>query len=342
MGSTDIQPQTIRAQELYGDFWFNSDPVPISALRGQVILIHFWDFTSCPCLQALPYVSEWHRKYSVYGLVVVGVHTPRFPFGKNPELVERAIRRFGMRYPVVTDNEEIIAARYGSRAWPTMVLIDKDGFIRYQHGGGGNFGTTEHVLQTLLYNAGVGESLPLIMDPIRSADRPGAVLYRATPELFAGYLRGTIGNIEGPSPESVVDYADPQLYLDGRIYAAGRWMNGKDSLQLGETGGREGHVMLEYQALEVCAVLSPEQQEKAELIVRQDDHYLKEENRGDDVLLAADGKSYVVVDEPRLYKVVSNREYGEHVLRLSLNATGVAVYSFTFVSSVIPELVPNN
>ena len=59
----DIQPQTIRARELYGDYWFNSEPVPISALRGSVILIQFWDYTCASCIRSLPYVKEWQRKY---------------------------------------------------------------------------------------------------------------------------------------------------------------------------------------------------------------------------------------------------------------------------------------
>ena len=342
MAALDIQPQTVRAHELYGDFWFNSNPVPISALRGQVIVIDFWDYTSIHCERGLPYLKEWQRKYTPFGLVLVGVHTPMFPFARDPQKVQRAIERLGITYPVVMDNESLMASRYDSRSWPSLFVIDKNGFIRYRHVGEGDYGATEHVIQTLLYDAGVGEVLPMIMDPVRGSDRPGAVCYRATPELYAGYLRGSLGNVEGFSPESVVDYRDPLIYLDGRIYVAGQWMNGKDSLRLEDTAGGEGQIVLDYQGLEVYAVLNPEGTPSAELTVKQDDTFLDKQTGGADILRAADGRTYLRLDEPRAYGIVRNREYGEHVLRLSTGSRGVSVYSFSFVSAVIPELVSNN
>ncbi|MBI4535330.1 MAG: redoxin domain-containing protein [Ignavibacteriae bacterium] len=338
----DIQPQTVRAHELYGDFWFNSDPVPISALRGQVILIDFWDYTCVNCLRTLPYIKEWYRKYSPHGLVVVGVHTPRFPFGRNPKNVERAIQQHGIAYPVVTDNEYLIAANYSSRFWPDLYLIDKNGFIRYQNSGEGNYGATEHVIQTLLYDAGVGEELPLAMEPIREEDKPGAVCYRATPELFAGYLRGSIGNVEGYSPESVIDYRDPKVYLDGRFYAEGSWMNDKNSLRLNEEAGREGQVIVDYRAVEVNAVIKPEVEKEFEVTVIQDDSFLTTENKGADVQLAGDGRSFIVINEARVFHLVRNKEFGEHILRLTTRSNSFALYSFTFLSCVIPELISNN
>jgi thiol-disulfide isomerase/thioredoxin len=338
----EIQPQTIRARELYGDYWFNSDPVPVSALRGSVILVHFWDYTCAASIRSLPYVKEWQKKYLPYGLTVVGVHTPRFPFGRNPEEVQKAINKFGIRYPVVMDNVALIAANYDSRGWPTFFLIDKNGFIRFRKEGEGNYTATERVIQTLLYDAGVGEELPLFMDAVRESDRMGAVCYRVTPEIQAGYLRGSIGNVEGYIPESVVSYADPGIYLDGRFYAAGDWMNGKDSLRLDEVPGHEGHIILDYQGLEVGTVLKQEGKERVEVDIRQDDRFLTTENRGEDVRLGKDGRTFVEVTEPRLYNIIRNREYGEHVLKLSSGSNALAVYSFTFLTAVIPELVSNN
>jgi thiol-disulfide isomerase/thioredoxin len=339
MTVTEIQPQTVRAHEVFGDLWFNSDPVIITALRGRVVLVEFWDFTCVSCLRTLPYVKEWHRKYQQYGLVVIGVHTPKFPFGKNPELVQKAIERNGIQYPVVMDNEGVIAARYELRAWPSMYLIDKHGFIRYQHTGEGNYTTTERVLQALLYDTLSGETLPMLMEPLREEDRAGAVLYRSTPELQAGYLRGSIGNVEGYSPESVVQYADPEFYLDDRIYVVGCWLNDRNSVR--HQDREPGSIILSYHATEVSAVLEPEGGE-AEIVLMQDDRYLSAENKGDDVRIAGDGRSIVTISEPRVYHLVKNPQYGEHVLRISTESEGLALYSFMFVSSVIPELVSNN
>ena len=342
MTSKDIRPQTLRARELYGDFWFNSDPVPISALRGQVILIQFWDYTCDHCQRTLPYIKEWHRKYEKFGLVVVGVHTPKFPFGKNPEQVQKAIRRLGITYPVVTDNEYLIATNYGNRSWPALYLIDRAGFIRYENVNEGNYGQTEHAIQTLLYDAGVGEELPLVMEPLREEDRQGAVCYRETPELFAGYLRGSIGNVEGYSPESVVEYKDPRLYLYGRFYADGNWMNDKNCLRLAESHELPGQIFLHYKALEVNGVFTPAAGSQCDVTVCQDDQYLTRENKGEDVRLSPEGRSYLRVDEPKMYRLVRNKEFNEHTLKLATTSEGFALYSFTFLSCVIPELISNN
>jgi thiol-disulfide isomerase/thioredoxin len=342
MTMRDILPQTDRARELLGDFWFNSDPVPLAALRGQVILLEFWDCTSAACVRTFPYVIEWRRRYKNSGLVVVGVHTPRFSFGKHPEHVQGAIARLGIDFPVVMDNESLIASNYGCRSIPELVFIDKDGFIRYRSAGEGNYGAIEHSLQALLYNAGVSEELPMVMEPLRNADSAGAVCYRATPELHAGYLRGSLGNVEGYSPESVVGYNDPGIYLDGRFYADGEWMNGRDFFRLERSNGKEGHIIVPYQGLDVDSVLAPEGAKQVEITVRQDDGYLSAANRGDDVRIDAKGRSFIVVDEPRLYNLVRNREYGEHVLKLGGGNKRFSLYTVSFSTAVIAEVISNN
>ena len=337
----DILPQTVRARELLGDFWFNSGPVPIAALRGQVVLLYFWDFSCAGCLRMLPYVAEWERRYAAFGLVTVGVHTPRFSFGKKPAHVQEAVAREGIRFPVVMDNEALIATQYECRVLPEILLVDKDGFIRYRNSGDGNAGAIEQALQALTYSAGVGTVLPMIMDPLRETDRSGAICFRATPELFAGYLRGSVGNVEGYAPESVLSYSDPGIYLDGRIYAEGDWRSERECLRLAGDSGREGHVLARYQGLDVQAVLEPEGEKKAEITVRQDNEFLAA-NRGEDVRLDKRGRSYVVVDEPRLYNLVRNREYGEHLIRLSGGEHRFAIYGFAFATAVITELISNN
>jgi len=333
----DILPQTARARELLGDFWFNSEPVPLAAHRGQVVLLYFWDCAAASCVRMLPYVQEWDRRYGALGLVTVGVHTPRFAFGRDPGNVQRGITRLGVKFPVVMDNGALIALQYDARALPETVLIDKDGFIRYRNPGDGGAVAVEHALQALLYNAGMGAELPPLMEPLREADRPGAVLHRATPELFAGYARGGVGNVEGYAPESVVSYADPGIYLDGRMYVAGPWRSERECLR----AEGDAHVIAAYQGLDVQCVLEPDAGKHAEVTVLQDSGFLGA-NRGEDVRLDGRGRSYVLVDEPRLYTLVKNREYGEHVIRLSGGGIGFAIFGLAFSSAVIPELVSNN
>ncbi len=342
MTAIDIQPNSLRAHELYGDFWFNSEPVPISALRGKVILIHFWDYTCVHCRHGLPYINEWNRKYREHGLVVVGVHTPRFPFAGNPDVVQRMVSKLGITHPVVMDNGYIIASRYVSRTWPSFYLVDKHGYIRYQNTGGGNYEAAERTIQTLLYDAGVDQELPELMQPLRDEDRSGAVCYRATPELFTGYTKGSLGNVEGYSPESVVQYDDPEIYIEGRFYVDGFWLNEKNCLRLNESGLRAGHIMVSYTGNEVYAVITPGGQPGFEVELKQDGRFLDEMNKGNDVRIAGDGKSYLFIDEPGVFHLVKNDECGGHILKLTARNNGFSLYSLMFDSSVIPEMISNN
>jgi hypothetical protein len=338
----DALPKQFRTPEIYGDFWFNSDPIPLGALRGHVILISFWDYTNQNSLRTLPYLQEWHRRYADRGLVIIGVHTPEFPFARDPINVREAIGKLGIRFPVVMDNDYIIWSAFRNREWPTKYLIDKDGFIRYLHTGEGSSQNFEHAIQSLLVEANYHGDFPLVMDPIRESDKAGVLSYRVTPTILTGYQRGTIGNIEGYAPESTSHYEDPGMYIEGRLYLQGNWLNDRNYLKLDECEGKEGYLVLTYQAKEVNAVIKPEREKHFQVFVQQDDRYLVTMNRGDDVRIDEEGRSFFLVDEARLYNLVKNKEYGEHTLKISTRSNGFALYSISFISSVISEMVSNN
>jgi hypothetical protein len=334
----DVFPQQARARELLGDFWFNGAPVSVAGHRGDVLLLDFWDYTSIESLRALPYLREWHRRYNSSRLVVIGVHTPRFHFGRDPERVQHAIRQFDIPYPVVMDNEQLVWTHYDNRVWPTKHLIDRNGFVRYRGLGEGSYVALERALQHLLMDVSPMEDFPDIMAPIRDTDHPDAVLYRGSPEVFAGYLRGSVGNIEAYSPESVVEYVDPEIYVDGRIYLNGRWLNERDCVRWsGEPSS--GHIVFPYAGSELYVVLEPARNQTATIGVLQDGIPLTESNRGDDVSLGSRGTSSIAVREPRLFSVAKNAEFGHHVLKLIPHKGKLGVYAFSSVSAVIPEVI---
>jgi hypothetical protein len=273
------------------------------------------------------------------GLVTIGVHTPQFPFASDPMNVRAAIDKVRIKYPVVVDNSFTIWSAFRNMVWPTKYLIDRSGFIRFVHGGEGSYQNFEHAIQSLLIEAGFHGEMPLVMEPIREADRPGVLCYRVTPEILTGWQRGTIGNIEGFSPESTIHYDDPGLYISGRLYLQGNWRNDRNYLRLEGEGVDEGYIVLTYQAKEVNAVIKPEGEKNFQVFVQQDGHYLTPDNCGDDVLVDDEGRSYFVVPEAKLYSLVRNREFGEHTLKLSTRSSGFALYSVSFVSCAIPEMI---
>ena len=132
------------------DQWLNSPPLTMSSLRGKVVLVDFWTYSCINCINTLPYVKQLHEKYKDQGLVVVGVHTPEYPFEKSTANVQAALKRFDIRYPVAQDNSYATWTAFHNQYWPAQYLIDADGHIVYQHFGEGRYAETEAAVQKLL------------------------------------------------------------------------------------------------------------------------------------------------------------------------------------------------
>jgi cytochrome c biogenesis protein CcdA/thiol-disulfide isomerase/thioredoxin len=86
-----------------GTGWINGDPVTSEALRGKVVLIDFWTWDCVNCQHTLPHVRDWATKYQSQGLVVIGVHTPEYPWEKPLSSVQKAVTKWQLPYRVVTD-----------------------------------------------------------------------------------------------------------------------------------------------------------------------------------------------------------------------------------------------
>ncbi len=120
-------------------------------LKGKVVLVNFWTYSCINVLRTLPHLIDWNTKYADKGLVIVGVHTPEFGFEKNTDFVKTSLQKYGIKYPVIQDNDYKIWNAYGNNYWPRMYLIDDQGLIRYDKIGEGEYNQTEKVIQSLLY-----------------------------------------------------------------------------------------------------------------------------------------------------------------------------------------------
>jgi len=139
-----------RAPALAPGTWINSDPLKLEALRGRVVIVDFWTFGCYNCRNTLPTLKRWDARYREQGLTIIGVHTPESGYEKNVGNVRRAVREQSLRYPVVTDNEGDTWRAYGIEAWPTTIILDKKGRIRFRHIGEGYYAEMEKVIQQLL------------------------------------------------------------------------------------------------------------------------------------------------------------------------------------------------
>ena len=115
--------------------WFNSEPLSISDLRGEVVLVEMWTFSCYNCYRSIPTLRGFYERYKDEGLEIIGVHTPEFEREKVAENVAAALEEHSVTWPVFQDNDFKTWRAYNNRAWPTFYLVDKAGVIRYAHRG---------------------------------------------------------------------------------------------------------------------------------------------------------------------------------------------------------------
>jgi thiol-disulfide isomerase/thioredoxin len=167
-----------------GIAWLNTDkPVNIKELKGRVVLLDFWTLCCINCIHTLPDLAKLEAKYPGV-LVVIGVHSPKFPNEKKTESIRKAILRYGIKHPVVNDANQAIWKRYEVNSWPTLVLIDPDGNYVGQTSGEGRYEVLDHFIGKLVkeYKAkGVLKEKPLHFQLATKKESPAA-----TPLYFPG------------------------------------------------------------------------------------------------------------------------------------------------------------
>jgi hypothetical protein len=184
--------------------WINVAMLRMDQQLGRPVLVEFWDFCRANSIRTLPYLGEWHARYSAPGLRVIGVHTAGFPPSEDVESVRSAVARLAVPYPVVVDVEHEIWALYGNLGWPARYLFDQQGMLVDYHYGEGAYDETELAIQGLL---GL-EREPVA--PLRPEDAPGAQLAVQTPDVEGPYsgpyeAGGVWAVLEGHGSVSVSD-----------------------------------------------------------------------------------------------------------------------------------------
>ena len=157
LGSGPVTNQSGLASLERADAWLNSPPLTAPALRGKVVLVHFWTYTCINWLRTQSYLRAWADKYKDQGLVVIGVHTPEFRFEKNIDNVRREAKALRVDYPVAVDSEYVIWRAFNNNYWPAQYFIDAQGRVRHTHFGEGSYDQSEMVIQRLLMEAGAGD-----------------------------------------------------------------------------------------------------------------------------------------------------------------------------------------
>ncbi|UUS31906.1 redoxin domain-containing protein [Streptomyces changanensis] len=141
----------VRAPELIGKGgWLNTGgtELTLADLRGKIVILDFWTFCCINCLHVLDELRELEEKHRDT-VVIVGVHSPKFVHEAEHQAVVDAVERYGVEHPVLDDPELATWKQYAVRAWPTLVVIDPEGYVVAQHAGEGHARAIETLVAEL-------------------------------------------------------------------------------------------------------------------------------------------------------------------------------------------------
>ena len=307
----------------------------MKGLRGKVVMIDFWDPTCINCIRTFPFNKRWWERYHRDGFEIIGVEDPEFDIAHSLDHVREAVKRFGLPYPILVDSQFQVWQAYKSHSWPNRFLIDAQGIIRYHIDGEGYDGEFERAIQQLLKEAHPGISFPA-SDASSDENVMAPACGDTTPEMYVGDWsgRGTLANPEGYHDGKTIDYQPQNSVEDGRCLVSGRWETDKNGMiyRGKHKGGVPGddHITVRYHARELYAVMNVSHGHPSRLYVMQDGHYLTAANKGVDVQIDSQGRSYIEVREPRMYYVVQNPELSSHTVELFPTGSGFTLNSLTF------------
>ena len=126
-----VQTVACKAPEFEIDTWINSPPVRLSELKGKVTVVHFYAFGCGNCIRTLPYYNDWYKQFPASSFYMVGIHRPETKQERNIEKVKDKASKARMEYPVAIDNDSLAWNSWANNIWPSIYIIDKNGFVRY-------------------------------------------------------------------------------------------------------------------------------------------------------------------------------------------------------------------
>jgi thiol-disulfide isomerase/thioredoxin len=306
--------------------WLNSSPLTAPDLQGKVVLTDFWTYTCINWLRTLAYVRAWADRYAAHGLVVVGVHTPEFPFERDVDNVRRAAKAMRVEYPIALDSDYAIWQAFANRYWPAVYIADAEGRIRHHHFGEGGYAECEMVVQRLLRETGhepVADDVVSVAPEGFEAQADWANL--ASPETYLGYEQGRNLAYPGrPALDEPHTYSAPAALNLNQWALVGDWVIERRACALEQA---EGSIAFRFHARDAHLVMGPSAQgESVPFRVLVDG-----EPPGAAHGLDVDDQGAGTVDEQRLYQLIRQPgSIADRTLEITFAAPGVKAYVFTF------------
>ena len=305
--------------------WLNSPPLTAEGLRGKVVLADFWTYTCINWLRTESYIRAWSEKYADDGLVVIGVHTPEFPFEADPDNVVEAARALRVEYPIALDSNYAVWEAFANRYWPAAYFADAEGRIRHHQFGEGGYEECERVIQKLLREAGrEGVSDDLVQDSGEGLEVQADWQTLGSPETYVGYQQGhSFASPGGVTIDDARTYAVPDPLRLNSWAISGDWkVEGRASV-LSRSGGA---IAYRFHARDVHLVLRSREGTQVPFRVLLDGAPPGSAHGLD---VGADGHGTLI--QPRLYQLIRQPgSIADRTLEITFHGAGVEAYVFTF------------
>ncbi|TML67425.1 MAG: thioredoxin family protein [Actinobacteria bacterium] len=306
--------------------WLNSPPLTADELRGNVVLVDFWTYTCINWLRTLAYVRAWAERYKDRGMVVVGVHTPEFPFEQDVDNVRQAAERMIVSYPIALDSDYAVWRAFSNRYWPAVYIADAQGRIRHHQFGEGGYDDCERAIQQLLREAGVdGIADDLVALTPDGFEAQADWTNLRSPETYLGYAQGRNFASHGGAVIGV-----PSTYVVPDMLMLNQWaLSGDWTIESGASvsNGADGRIAFRFHARDVHLVIGPTSPGASVPFHVLVDGQPPGETHGLDV----DEEGRGTMSQQRLYQLVRQRgSIADRTFEITFGTPGAEAYAFTF------------
>jgi thiol-disulfide isomerase/thioredoxin len=301
--------------------WLNSEPLTPADLRGHVVAFDFWTFTCINWIRTAPYRRAWYEKYRDQGFVLIGVHTPEFPFERDVDSIRTHIEEMRIAYPVAVDSDYEIWRAFANNYWPALYVADAEGTIRFHRYGEEGYEESERAIQELL---DLPRTDPVVVETA-GVEAPADWGTLQSPETYLGVERGErFASPGGATVEEPGTYETPSELALNRWALSGEWTLGSKASRLNGAGGSLAY---RFRARDVNLVMGPARDGDPIRFRVRIDGGEPGAARGVDIDEAGDGTA----PDRRMYQLVRQPgDVGEHTFEIEFLDAGMETYVFTF------------
>jgi thiol-disulfide isomerase/thioredoxin len=329
--------------------WNDNSNHSIKELKGKVVLLDFWTYTCIFCLRTIPTIKKIKEEYSDKDLVVVGIHSAEYDFAKNITNVERALQELELNeYITGYDTNNKTWEAYGNSYWPKHILIDRDGFVRYEHPGYGTFDDFREALNDLLdlpnsdaqlvqQKGKLSDSQDDLFNENNKEKNEVTKIYGMhftgmAPEICVGYSRlRRFGNNQKAKIDEYNVFSGPVTVLDNTVYLRGKWKWNREGIKA-SFDHKEKHpaIIFKYNmASNVNVIVASIDEKPAFANIKLDGQFLTDQQLGYHTKKDS-SSSFFEITWPHIMNIVKTSNPESHILEILPTTDNFYFYTYVF------------